>query len=756
MGLAEEQAMNFEVKKRNGSSEYFDPEKIHRVVEWAVKGLTGVSSSDIEMNSHLQISNEMETVDIHKVLTRSASDLISLENPNYQYVAARLALFNLVKDVHGDFKYPPLGKVIRENVDRGVYDPSLLTWYKPGEIRELSRILAHGRNWKFSYAGLQQVIDKYLIRDRVSGSIYETPQFMYMGIAMTLFHRYPEETRLMYTKRYYHAISNHLLNLPTPILCGVRTPLRQYASCCLIDVDDNLDSIFASDHAIGRYVAQRSGIGINSGRIRAIGSKIRHGEVEHTGQIPFLKKFESTVRCCTQNGVRGGSATVHYPFWHFEIEDIIVLKNNKGTEDNRVRRLDYSIQFSKIFYERFLKGEKITLFSPHEVPKLVETFGTPDFDQVYEMSERRQGIRKKKVDARELFESVIAERIETGRVYIMNVDHANSHSSFDDRIVMSNLCQEITLPTTPITHIDDEEGEIALCILSALNLGALTDLGEMEDLCELAVRGLDEIIDIQEYPVKSAGLSAKKRRSLGIGFIGVAHHIAKNETLYTHIDSAKLMDEATEHLQYWCLKAGVKLAQEKGKCELYDRTKYSRGVLPIDTYKKSVDDLYTRKYTYDWEALRAEIQEHGLRNSTYTAFMPSESSSVVSNSTQGIDPIRSLLTVKKSKQGLLKQVVPDYKKYGKYYQTAWDMAGNLGYLRVCAAIQKYTDQSISANQWFVFSRYENSELPLEEVMKETLMAYKLGLKTLYYLNTEDGSGDQEDDEKGCSSGSCAI
>ena len=563
-----------------------------------------------------------------------------------RYVAARLLLFAIRKDVFNtkwkDSKiYPSLKDIVERNIEIGVYDKELISYYDDEEWSKLNSYLNHNRDLMFAYAGLRQVVDKYLVQDRSSGKLYESPQFMYILISAVLFKDYPKETRLNYVKRYYDAISQFKINIPTPVMAGVRTPLRQFASCVLVDSDDTLPSIFSSDMAIGRYVAQRAGIGINAGRIRGINSKIRGGEVQHTGVIPFLKKFESTVRCCTQNGVRGGSATVHFPVWHQEIEDIIVLKNNKGTEDNRVRKLDYSIQLSKLFYERFIKDEDITLFSPHDVPDLYDAFGTEGFDELYEKYERAYSIPKKKVSARILFMDMLKERAETGRIYIQNIDHSNSHSSFLDKVNMSNLCQEITLPTTPISHPDDEEGEIALCILSAINVGAIK-LEELPELCQLSVRGLDELIDYQRYPVRAAEISTKARRSLGIGYIGLAHFLAKNKVKYGDAEAHKLVHELTESFQYNLLRASNKLAKEKGKCEWFDRTKYAEGKLPIDTYKKDVDEIAKPVYKENWDKLRKSIESFGLRHSTLSAQMPSESSSVVSNETNGIEPPRDL------------------------------------------------------------------------------------------------------------------
>src|SRR6056300_1353400 len=603
--------------------------------------------------------------------------------------------------------------------------------------------LNHERDYTFTYAGLRQVIDKYLVQDRSNGDIFETPQFMYMMIAATLFAKYPKQKRMTYVKKYYDAISQFKINIPTPVMAGVRTPIKQYASCVLVDVDDTLPSIFSSDMAIGRYVAQRAGIGINAGRIRGINSRIRGGEVQHTGVIPFLKKFEATVKCCTQTGVRGGSATVHFPIWHQEIEDIIVLKNNKGSEDNRVRKLDYSIQLSKLFYERFIQEQDITLFSPHEVPELYEAWGTPEFDELYEKAERKLSIKKKKVNAQELFMDILKERAETGRIYIMNIDHCNSHSSFKDLIRMSNLCQEITLPTDPIQHIDGE-GEIALCILSAINVGTIDKRDELEELCDLSVRGLEELIDLQKYPVKAAEISTKARRSLGIGYIGLAHYLAKKGYSYEQKMGWKQVDKLTEAFQYYLLKASVQVAKEKGKCEYFDRTKYSDGILPIDTYKKEVDEVVTRNLTYDWEWLRKEIKEHGLRHSTLSAQMPSESSSVVSNATNGIEPPRDYLSVKKSKKGPLKQVVPDYKKLKNNYTLLWDMKGNEGYRNIVAVMQKYFDQAISGNWSYNPENYEDNQVPVSVMAQDLLSTYKYGWKTSYYHNTYDAKKDLDE------------
>ena len=735
-----------QVIKRDGRQESIHLEKIHIMTYEACEGLSGVSASQVEMNSGIQFYDGIKTSDIQQILVRSAADLIDLENLNYQYVAARLLLFGLRKEVFGQFDYIPLDELIDKNIEKGLYDPAITEeWYSKKEIEKLNSYIKHKRDFDFTYAGLRQVVDKYLVQDRSSGQIYETPQYMYMMIAATLFAKYSKETRLSLVKRYYDAISTFKINIPTPVMAGVRTPIKQYASCVLVDVDDTLPSIFSSDNAIGYYTAQRAGIGINAGRIRAINSKIRGGEVQHTGVIPFLKKFESTVRCCTQNGVRGGNATVHFPIWHKEIEDIIVLKNNKGTEDNRVRRMDYSIQISNLFYERFISNKDITLFSPHDVPDLYEIFGYNEkFDELYKKYEKDKDIPKKTIPAQELFMNILKERAETGRIYIMNIDHVNEHSSFTDKIYMSNLCQEITLPTNPIQHIDDPDGEIALCILSAINVGKLSSLEDLEELCDLAVRALDEIIDHQNYPVEAAEKSTKARRSLGIGYIGLAHYLAKNKVKYDNPEAWQLVNELSEAFQYNLLKSSMELAKEKGACDAFNNTKYSKGILPIDTYKKDIDEFISPELNYDWESLRTHIKSYGLRHSTLSAQMPSESSSVVSNATNGIEPPRGYLSVKKSKKGPLKQIVPGYYHLRSYYTLLWDMLNNDGYNKIVAAMQKYFDQAISGNWSYNPEHYENNEIPLSAMATDLLNTYKMGWKTAYYQNTYDSKKDEDE------------
>ena len=736
---------NINVLKRDGTIEDLNLEKVHKMVEFAVEGLAGVSASQVEIQSGLQFCDGIKSSDIQEILIRSASDLISEEHPNYQYVAARLLLFGLRKAVHGHPEIlPPLLEHVKGCIDKGVYDGTIVNRYSEEEWDRINSFVEHERDYLFTYAGLRQVVDKYLVQDRSTGQHYESPQQMYIMIAATLFANYPTETRLDYVRRYYNAISTHKINIPTPIMGGVRTPIRQFASCVLVDIDDTLDSIFSSDMAIGKYVSQRAGIGINAGRIRGINSKIRGGEVQHTGVIPFLKKFEATVRCCTQNGIRGGSATVHFPIWHQEIEDIIVLKNNKGTQDNRVRKLDYSIQLSALFYQRFIEAGEISLFSPHDVPGLYDAFGTEYFDDLYVRYENDTSIPRKTIDAQELILDLLKERGETGRIYLMNIDHCNSHSSFKDKVSMSNLCQEITLPTDPIDHIDDAGGEIALCILSAINVGKITQLDQLEDLCDLSVRGLEELIDYQQYPVAAAKRSTLARRSLGVGYIGLAHYIAKNKVKYDDPQAWKLVHDLSEAFQYYLLKASNQIAKEKGACEYFDHTKYSDGLLPIDTYKKDVDDIVPNVLNYDWDTLRNDIKTHGLRHSTLSAQMPSESSSIVSNATNGVEPPRDYVSIKKSKKGPLKQVVPGFPYLKSNYTLLWDMPSNEGYIKVIAVMQKFFDQGISGNWSYNPENYPDNEVPTSVMAQDWLTTYKYGWKTSYYQNTYDAKKDAEE------------
>lgn len=751
------------VTKRDGRTEPINLDKIHRVVDWAAEGLNNVSVSQVELRSHIQFYNGIRTSDIHETIIKSAADLISEETPDYQYLAARLAIFHLRKIAFGQFEPPSLFDHVTLQTKEGRYDPHLLQDYTRAEFDELDAHLDHWRDMNFSYGAVKQLEGKYLIQNRVTKRIYESPQFLYMLVAMCLFARYPAETRLSYIKRFYDAVSQFKISLPTPIMAGVRTPTRQFSSCVLIECDDSLDSINATTSAIVRYVSQRAGIGINGGRIRAVGSEIRGGEAQHTGCLPFFKMFQAAVKSCSQGGVRGGAATLFYPMWHLEVETLLVLKNNRGVEENRIRHLDYGVQINRLLYQRLIKGSHITLFSPHDVPGLYDAFfaDQDEFERLYEKYEQDPAIRKRSLPAIELFSLLMQERASTGRIYIQNVDHCNTHSPFQaDRapVRQSNLCMEIALPTKPLNDLNDPEGEIALCTLSAFNLGALESLDELDGLSELIVRALDALLDYQDYPVKAALNATNKRRSLGVGVINYAYYLAKNGTRYSDPAALGLTHRTFEAIQYYLLKASVQLSREYGPCAAFDETTYAAGLLPTDTYKKDVDGICNEPLHLDWEALRADIVKHGLRNSTLTALMPSETSSQIANATNGIEPPRGLVSVKQSKDGILRQVVPEFEKYKDRYELLWQMPGNEDYLKLVGVMQKFVDQSISANTNYDPQRFEGGRVPMKQLLKDLLLAYKYGVKTLYYHNTRDGADDShgEVEDDGCAGGACKI
>lgn len=747
------------VVKRDGRQEPLDLDKIHRVITWASVGLDNVSVSQVELKAQIQFYDGIRTEDIHETIIKAAADLISPSTPDYQFLAARLAIFHLRKKAYNCFTPPALYDHVKRLVDMGKYDAHLLSDYTAEEFAELDAEIDHERDFKFSYAAVKQLEGKYLVQNRVNHEIYESPQFLYMLVAACLFSKYPRQERLHYVKAFYHATSTAKISLPTPIMSGVRTPTRQFSSCVLIECDDSLDSINATSAAIVRYVSQRAGIGINAGRIRAVGSAIRGGEAQHTGCIPFYKHFQTAVKCCSQGGVRGGAATLFYPLWHLEIESLLVLKNNRGVEENRVRHMDYGVQINHLLYQRLIKGGEITLFSPSDVPGLYNAFFEDQarFEQLYTQYEQDPTIRQRKVKAVDLFSLMMQERASTGRIYIQNVDHSNTHSAFDPKVAavrQSNLCLEITLPTTPLNDINDTQGEIALCTLSAFNLGAIDSLDELEHLADLVVRALDALLDYQDYPIKAAELGSMKRRSLGVGVINFAYYLAKNGAKYSNGSGNALTHRTFEAIQYYLLKASMQLAKTLGPCTAFHETKYAQGILPIDTYKKTIDSICQEPLHLDWESLRADIVKYGLRNSTLTALMPSETSSQISNATNGIEPPRGLVTVKASKDGILRQVVPEYDTLKEAYETLWEMPNMEGYLQLVGIMQKFVDQSISANTCYDPKRFEGGRVPMKQLLKDLLTAYKYGLKTLYYHNTRDGADDTQDDD--CISGACKI
>jgi ribonucleoside-diphosphate reductase alpha chain len=751
-----------QVTKRDGRQEPINLDKIHRVLDWAALGLSNVSVSQVELKSHIQFYNGIRTKDIHETIIKAAADLISAEMPDYQYMAARLAIFHLRKIAYGEFEPPHLFDHVSKMTAAQRYDEHILQDYSREEFDVLNKAIDHGRDMNFSYAAVQQLEGKYLVQNRVTGEVYESPQMLYMLIGMCLFANYPKETRLDYIVRFYDAISLFKISLPTPIMAGVRTPSRQFSSCVLIECGDSLDSINTTTNAIVKYVSLRAGIGINAGRIRAVGSEIRGGEARHTGCIPFFKLFQAAVKSCSQGGVRGGAATLFYPLWHLEAESLLVLKNNRGVEENRVRHMDYGVQINKLMYQRLIKSENITLFSPNEVPGLYDAFfaDQDEFERLYTKYEQDESIRKRTIPAVELFSLMMQERASTGRIYIQNVDHCNTHSPFDPKVApirQSNLCLEIALPTSPLEDIHDADKEIALCTLSAFNLGAIEDLSELEEMAELAVRALDSLLDYQDYPITAAKNASMKRRTLGIGVINYAYYLAKNGMKYSDGSANCLTHRTFEAIQYYLLRASNKLAREFGACPGFKETTYAQGILPIDTYKKDLDSIVQEPLHLDWEALRQEIVEHGLRNSTLSSLMPSETSSQISNATNGIEPPRGLVSIKQSKDGILKQVVPDYENLKDQYELLWSMPNNDGYLQLVGIMQKFVDQAISANTNYDPQSFEGGRVPMRQLLKDLLTAYKYGLKTLYYQNTRDGAEDSQNDlDDGCAGGACKI
>ena len=734
-----------QVIKRDGIEEPLDLEKMHKVVMFACEDIAGVSASEVELKSHIQFYDGIKSEEIQETLIKAAADLISEETPNYQWVAGNLVNYHLRKMVYNDFNPWPIYKIIKKNVELGFYDSALLEDYTKEEWDEINDFIKHDRDFNIAYVGMEQFRGKYLAQNRVTGKHFETPQITYALISATLFSQYPKETRLKYVKDYYDAVSNFDISLPTPVMAGVRTPQRQFSSCVLIETDDSLDSINATSSSIVKYVSQKAGIGIGAGSIRAINSPIRNGDASHTGVIPFYKLFQASVKSCSQGGVRGGAATLYYPLWHYEVEDLLVLKNNKGTEDNRVRHMDYGVQFNKLMYERLIAGEEITLFSPSDVPGLYNAFfeDQDKFKELYERAERNTRIRKKKVSALDLFSAFMNERKNTGRIYLMNVDHANDHGSFDASkapIRQSNLCCEINLPTKPLKHMGDDEGEISLCTLSAINWGNIRSPKDFEKPCELAVRGLDALLDYQRYPVLAAELSTNNRRPLGIGIINFAYWLAKNDTNYSDPD-LELVDEWAEAWSYYLIKASNELAKEQGKCPKTDETKYGQGIVPIDTRKTDVDELVKHKERMKWKELRKSLKEHGIRNSTLMALMPAETSAQISNSTNGIEPPRSMVSIKQSKHGVLKQVVPSIHKLKNKYELLWDQQSPEGYLKIMAVLQKYIDQGISVNTSYNPVFYEDEKIPMSVMLQHLIMFYKYGGKQLYYFNTFDGQGE---------------
>ena len=736
------------VTKRDGTTQPLDLDKIHAVLEWACNGdarnglrpIKGVSVSQIEMTAQPHFHNKIRTSDIHATITRAAASLISEDTPNYDHVAARLRWFDVRKKAFQSNDPPHLLEVIRANIKRGVYDPELLNYYTIDEWGVIDGFIDHTRDDLFRFAGAEQMYQKYLAQNRKTKRVYETFQFPYILVSAILFKDYPKEIRLEYVRRYYDQVSQHYISLPTPIMAGLRTRVKQFSSCTLIDSGDSLNSITSSATAIVNYASQKAGIGINMGRIRAVGQPVRNGDAVTTGVIPFARLFAAALKSCSQGAVRGASATFNYPLWHLEFESLIELKNNKGTSETRLPIVDYCVHLNKTMYERLLSKGNITFFTPDEVPDLYEAFYGPaeEFKVLYEKYEADPKKTKKVLPAVEVFTKLVSERFGTGRIYIMNADHVNVHNSVYEKIYMTNLCVEITLPTTPM---GTDKSLIALCTLSAINWGKTQTEEEMAEACEMAVRGLDELLDYQDYPNEAARRHTEKYRPLGIGIIGLAHDMVKNGQSWGKEESWNWVEAKMEAMAYFLTRTSIELAMEKDCCPAY--TKYHHGVFPMDTAVGGV------KPNYNWNYLKEEVNKYGIRNATLTAMMPSETSSQLANETNGVQPPRHLITNKGNKDATSPQVVPEYGKFNHAYETEWDITV-ADYLQVMARLQKYTDQSLSANESYDPNK---GEISVKVLLQNMLLAYKLGIKTLYYCNTNTDTNETEDN---CESGACKI
>lgn len=734
------------VQKRDGRFEPFQLDKIHRVLEWATEGVTGVSISEIELRANIQLYDGIPAYNIHDLLIKSASELISEDTPNYQYVAARLVSYKLRKEVYGRFEPHHILEIINKNISLGYYNPQLLEQYDIDEINKIESFISHDRDNLFSYVGMEQLRSKYLIKDRQTNRPFETPQVAYILISMTLFMSENKDVRLKYVKEFYDLLSTHAISLPTPIMADCRTVEKQYSSCTLIECADSLDSINGTATAIVNYASKKAGIGIGAGAIRAIGDLVGPAKrTVHTGIIPYLKYFVGALKSCAQGAVRGASATICLPIWHREFESLIVLRNNKGLPENRIRNMDYCFQLNKLFYERLITDSHISFFSPKDVPGLYESFYADQskFKSLYEAAENDVSISRVTLPAIEVFTKLATERKDTGRIYIMNVDHANSHGSFIPELApirMTNLCVEVTLPTKPVDVTRPSDGEIALCTLGAINWGQIKSPEDFERPCKILVRALDNLLSYQKYMHEAAFTATMARRPLGIGIINLANFLAQRDLKYDK-KALKTIDEYAEAWSYYLIEASVELAEERGACPLSNETKYHFGILPIDTYKKTVDDLVKPVERMRWEFLRDRLAMSGIRNSTLMAGMPAETSAQIPNATNGVEPPRALVSFKQSKDGVSAQVVPGVHHLKNKYDLLWDQETPEGYLSVMAVLQKYMDQSISSNTSYDPKHFPKGEIPMSQLIGDIMYAYRYGLKTLYYNNTNDGAGE---------------
>jgi ribonucleoside-diphosphate reductase alpha chain len=742
-------SQSINVIKRSGEKQPLDLDRFHKVVAYACDGITGVSASEIELKSHLQFYNNIKTSDIQETLIKASADLISEDTPNYQFAAGRLINYHLRKEAYGSFEPPHLFDHIKKLIDLRLYDKELLKMYSHAEWNKINRMINHKRDETIPYAGMEQFRGKYLVRDRTTNQFYETPQMAYILIAAVLFAKYPKETRLDWVADFYDAISQHEISVATPILSGIRTPQRQFSSCTLIECGDSLNSIIATSGAIKKYVSARAGIGIGS-QIRCLDDIVKNGMVSHTGKIPYWKGWQADVGSCSQGGVRKGSATINEALFDLEIEDLLVLKNNKGTEETSIRHMDYCFHLNKLFLERYINGEKITLFSRGSAKHVFDAFyrNDPNFKDIYEKAERSHILRKKVVDAQDLIDKLLEERFNTGRIYLMFIDHANDHGSFIPELApikMTNLCVEVTLPTKELNDLNDPTGEIALCTLLAINWGKVLEPDQFERLARLCVRALNCLIDFQDYEVPAARTATMARRPIGVGIMNLAYFFAKNDCTYSN-PNLELLHRYVEAQMYYLIKASMELAKEQPELvpSKFNETKYARGILPIDTYKKEVDELVANDLHYDWETLRIDVIKYHMANSTVAAGMPGETSSQVLNATSGIDPVRGIVTTKQSRDGVMKQVVPEPRKLKNKYEILWDIDCK-GMIKVGAVIQKFFDQSLSLNTTYNPAHYENEEISVDVLFEDVAYAYKYGIKTLYYNNTAPTKADPSEE-----------
>jgi ribonucleoside-diphosphate reductase alpha chain len=732
------------VVKRNGERVPLDISKIQRQVAHGCRGIDGVSPSMIEIKAQLELHDGMSTETIDELLLKAMVDLIDeTENPeihniNYQYVAGRQKISMLRKEVYGTYDPPKLYSIVKNNVEAGMYTKELLNWYTEDEWNIIDLFIDHSKDEQYTYAAIAQLTEKYLVQNRATGKIYETPQVRYAVAAATAFHSESTDQRLKYVKEYYECASEGHFTLATPVLAGLGTTTKQFSSCVLISSDDTLDSIFAAGEMMAKYASKRAGIGLEIGRIRPLGAPIRNGEIKHTGMIPFLKKWYSDLRSCSQGGIRNASCTITFPVWHYQFEDLIVLKNNQGTEETRVRQMDYSVVVNAMFWRRYKHGEDITLFDPHDVPDLYEAYyrDSKEFEKLYLQYEQDKTKKKKVISAEEIFKNgILKERTDTGRIYLVNIDNVINQGPFDtktDPIYQSNLCQEILLPTRPFQRIEDPEGRISLCTLGSINWGAFRNPQDMRKACRVLVRSLSNLLNYQDFLSIQSKLANEDFEPLGVGITNLAYWHARRNFKYGEKDSLAEVKRWMEHQAYYLTETSVELAQQRGACKRSEFTYYGKGIFPWERRANGVNELTDFTPSLDWEPLRARMKQYGIRNATMMAVAPVESSSVVLNSTNGIEMPMELISVKESKAGSFVQVVPEYKRLKNRYQLMWDQTDCVGYLKTAAVLAAYIDQSLSTNTFYSPKHFKDGKVPGTLIAKNLMLAYKWGLKTIYY------------------------